>query len=72
MRACKNWGKKTVGLHGYTLGVLQNGPYKINVSCHDIYNNYHNDDRLNIKTFYENKFLNNNQPITFLSFSFIN
>tara|TARA_B100000902_G_scaffold396419_1_gene457358 strand:+ start:2174 stop:2842 length:669 start_codon:yes stop_codon:yes gene_type:complete len=58
-------------LHGYTLGLLQNGPYEIISTYHDIYNNYHDDDRLKIKTYYENKFLNNNQPITFLSFSFI-
>mgnify|MGYP001319370219 CR=1 FL=1 len=58
-------------LHGYTLGLLENGPYKVIKSMHDIYNNFHNDNRLNIKTHYETIFLNNNQPISFLSFSFL-
>ena len=58
-------------LHGYTLGVLQNGPYRVISTYHDIYNNHNDDDRMKIKTYYENKFLNDNQPITFLSFSFI-
>ena len=58
-------------LHGYTLGLIENGPFKIHKSMHDIYHNYHNDERLNIKTHYEKMFLNNNQPISFLSFSFL-
>ena len=58
-------------LHGYTLGLLELGSFRIIKTMHDIYNNYHNDNRLNIKTYYENRFLNNNQPITYLAFSFI-
>ena len=58
-------------LHGYTLGLLENGKYKIHKTMHDIYNSYHNNNILSIKTHYENIFLNNNQPITYLSFSFI-
>ena len=58
-------------LHGYTLGVLENGPYKILKTMHDVYNNYYDDERLDIKTYYENKFLNQNQTITYVAFSFL-
>lgn len=58
-------------LHGYTLGILQTGPYKIIKSMHDIYNVGFNDNRLNIKTYYEEMFLLNKQPITYIQFSFL-
>ncbi len=58
-------------LHGYTLGLLETGKYKVHKTMHDLYNTYHNDNMLNIKTHYENIFLKNNNPITYLSFSFI-
>ena len=58
-------------LHGYTLGLLESGPYKIIQTMHDLYNNYYTDNRLNIKTYYENQFLNKNQIITYIAFSFL-
>ena len=58
-------------LHGYTLGLLENGPYKIIQTMHDLYNTYYTDNRLNIKTYYENQFLNKNQIITYIAFSFL-
>ena len=58
-------------LYGYALGILEDGPYKIITSIYDIYNKYYCDNRLDIKTYYENIFLNNNQPISYLSFSFL-
>ena len=58
-------------LYGYVSGVLENGPYKILTSMHDIYNNYYEDKRLDIKTYYENMFLNKNKPISYISFSFL-
>lgn len=58
-------------LHGYTLGLLENGPYKIIQTMHDLYNNYYTDNRLDIKTYYENQFLNKNQIITYIAFSFL-
>jgi len=58
-------------LHGYTLGLLESGPYKIIQTMHDLYNNYYTDNRLNIKTYYENQFLNKNQTITYIAFSFL-
>ena len=57
-------------LHGYTLGLLELGPYNVLKSMHDIYNNYYQDERLNIKTHYEKMFLEKNQSISYLSFSF--
>ena len=58
-------------LHGYALGILENGPYKILHSTHDLYRNKPQEMSLNIKTYYEQIFLNNDQPITYLSFSFL-
>ena len=58
-------------LHGYILGVLEKGPYKIITAMDDVYNNLYKDNRLDIKTYYENKFGNNNQPISYLAFSFL-
>ena len=57
-------------LHGYTLGVLEQGAYNVIMSTYDLYGKYIADERLKIKTHYENLFLNNNQPISYLSFSF--
>ena len=58
-------------LHGYTLGVLESGPYKIIKSIHDVYNTFHIDNRLDIKTYYEKMFLDKNLPISYISFSFL-
>tara|TARA_B100000700_G_C14552209_1_gene627072 strand:- start:30 stop:653 length:624 start_codon:yes stop_codon:yes gene_type:complete len=58
-------------LHGYTLGVLSQGPYRIISSTHDLYSANKNDGKLKIKTYYENLFLEKNQPISHLSFSFL-
>ena len=58
-------------LHGYALGILENGPYKILHSIHDLYRNKPREMSLNIKTYYEQIFLNDHQPITYLAFSFL-
>lgn len=58
-------------LHGYTLGVLTEGPYKVLHSTHDLYSKKNVDERLAIKTHYEKLFLENNHTITHLSFSFL-
>ena len=58
-------------LHGYTLGILESRLCTIIKSLHDIYGTFHNDPSLEIKTHYENMFLKQQQPITYLSFSFI-
>ena len=58
-------------LHGYTLGVLEKIDAKVITSKNDIYKHCIMDDRLYIKTYYEKIFLENNQPITYLAFSFL-
>ena len=58
-------------LHGYTLGLLESGSYKIIKTMHDIYNTFHVDSRLDIKTHYEKMFLKKNMPISYVSFSFL-
>ena len=58
-------------LHGYTLGLLDGKSYCIIKSVHDVHGMFHDDPRLDIKTHYESMFLKKNQPITYLSFSFI-
>ena len=57
-------------LHGYTLGVLEKLKSNIILTSHDIYNSNLSETHefLSIKTFYEKKFLKNNQPITYICF----
>ncbi len=57
-------------LHGYTLGVLEKLKSNIIITSHDIYNSnlIQTHEFLSIKTFYEKKFLKNNQPITYICF----
>ncbi len=57
-------------LHGYTLGVLEKLKSNIILTSHDIYNSNLSEthELLSIKTFYEKKFLKNNQPITYICF----
>ncbi len=57
-------------LHGYMLGLISaSESLKLIYSNHDIYNNSGSPKYVTeIKTFYELKFLNENKPITFLSF----
>ena len=60
-------------LHGYMLGLIgASKSLKLIYSNHDIYNNSGSPKYVTeIKTFYELKFLNENKPITFLSFRII-
>ena len=58
-------------LHGYTLGVLENGPFKILKSVHNIHAVNEFDERLNIKTYYEKMFLEKKHAISYLKFSFL-
>lgn len=56
-------------LHGYTLGVLQEGNHEILYAHHDIYSNsYSPQEATQIKTFYENQFLEQNKAITYIKF----
>tara|TARA_B100000579_G_C22792382_1_gene835232 strand:+ start:402 stop:1067 length:666 start_codon:yes stop_codon:yes gene_type:complete len=58
-------------LHGYTLGILDSKKVKIYESIHDIYSVNNKNPKLSIKTYYEQMFLNDNHPISYLSFSFL-
>ncbi|RRO19619.1 tRNA (guanosine(46)-N7)-methyltransferase TrmB [Flavobacteriaceae bacterium 14752] len=56
-------------MHGYTLGILQGLNHKILYSHHDIYVNHDADkDVVGIQTFYENQYLEQSKPITYIKF----
>ena len=57
VNGCVNLKTDSMFLHGYTLGLLENGPFKILQSSHDIYALNEVDKSLNIKTYYEKIFL---------------
>ena len=68
---CVHLKTDSMFLHGYTLGLLENGPFNILKSIHDIYGLAKIDKRLNIKTYYEKMFLEKKQAISYLKFSFL-
>jgi len=56
-------------LHGYTLGILQEGNHEILYAHHNIYNNsYSPIEATEIKTHYEKQFLEQNKAITYIKF----
>lgn len=56
-------------MHGYTLGLLQGEGHKILYSHHNIYNNFHAPKEvISTQTFYENQYLENGKPITYIKF----
>ncbi len=56
-------------LHGYTLGLLQEGNHEILYAHHDIYKNLHSpEEAILTKTFYENQFLEQGKAITYIKF----
>lgn len=58
-------------MHGYTLGLLQGLGLPIDYANHDIYKNEGAaPEVLEIQTFYENQYLAQNKPITYLRFRF--
>ncbi len=66
---CVHLKTDSMFLHGYTLGLLEKGPFQILKSIHDIYGLPKIDKRLHIKTYYENMFLEKKQIISYLKFS---
>ena len=56
-------------LHGYTLGVIEGESHLLEDSTCDLYNAPVKRDYMDIKTFYEKKFLEKNMPITYLRFN---
>lgn len=55
-------------LHGYTLGIIEGYNHKLEDAEIDIYGAQLKRPHLEIKTFYESKFLAKGQPITYLCF----
>jgi len=56
-------------MHGYTLGLLEGLGHEILYSHHDIYVNHEApEDVVEIQTFYEKKYLEQDKPITYLKF----
>jgi len=56
-------------LHGYTLGILQEGKHNIIYAHHHIYNNSHSpEEAILTQTFYEKQFLEKNKAITYIKF----
>lgn len=56
-------------MHGYTLGLLQGLDLEIVYANHDVYKNEGSpEDVLKIQTFYENQYLENGKPITYIKF----
>ena len=56
-------------LHGYTLGLLQEGNHEILYTHHDIYNNPNAPEEATlVKTFYENQFLEEKKAISYIKF----
>ncbi len=56
-------------LHGYTLGILQEGNHEIIYAHHNIYNNPYAPKQATLtKTFYENQFLEQKKAITYIKF----
>lgn len=57
-------------LHGFTLGVIAAGHYILEDATCDLYNAVEKREHMEIKTHYENIFLQKNMPITYLRFRF--
>ena len=56
-------------MHGYTLGLLHGLGLEITYANHDVYKNEGSpDDVLKIQTFYENQYLQEGKPITYIQF----
>jgi len=56
-------------LHGYTLGLLQEGGHEILYAHHDIYRNLHSPkEAILTQTFYEKQFLEKDKAITYVKF----
>ena len=56
-------------LHGFTLGIIAGENHSLEDSTVDLYNSEVRRKHMDIKTFYESKFLKKGMPITYLRFS---
>ena len=56
-------------MHGYTLGILHGQGLEITYANHDVYRNEGSPaEVLEIKTYYENQYLEKGKPITYIEF----
>ena len=55
-------------LHAYTLGILDGQSHSIEYSSNDIYSSEYLHEHLEIKTYYEQKYLEKGMPITYVKF----
>lgn len=58
------------GLHAYTAEKIEELGLKLHVKTEDLYHSPYADEVLNIKTYYEKKYLKDNKNINYLKFSF--
>jgi tRNA (guanine-N7-)-methyltransferase len=58
------------GLHAYTAEKIGEMELVLHIKTEDLYNSEYADDVLNIKTYYEKKYLKDNKNINYLKFSF--
>ena len=60
-------------MHGYTLGLLHGLGYAVEYANHNVYNNEGSPEEvLKIQTFYENQYLEERKPITYIKFRVTN
>ena len=60
-------------MHGYTLGLLHGLGYTVEYANHNVYNNEGSPEEvLKIQTFYENQYLEERKPITYIKFRVTN
>ena len=57
-------------LYGFTLGVIESEKHILIDATHDIYNSKLEYEDMEIKTYYENRYLKKGLPITYICFSF--
>jgi tRNA (guanine-N7-)-methyltransferase len=56
-------------MHGYTLGLLHGAGHEVLYAHHDIYKNSHSPEAVTAtQTFYENQYLEQGKPITYIQF----
>lgn len=56
-------------MHGYTLGLLHGEGHEVLEANHNVYKNeYSPEDVIGIQTFYENQYLEQGKPITYIQF----
>lgn len=66
---CINLKTDSEFMHGYTLGLLHGEGHEILHANHDVYKNeYSPKEVVEIQTFYEKQYLEQNKPITFIKF----